>query len=97
MATFVSLLSFTDQGVRNVKESPSRVEAFKGMADKSGVTVKSVYYTIGAYDLVIVTEGPEEAATALLLKLGSLGNVRTQTMRGFSVDEMKSIVGKLPQ
>jgi uncharacterized protein with GYD domain len=92
MATFVSLVSLTDQGIRNVKESPSRFEAFKTMAEKSGVTVKSAYYTVGSYDMVIVT-----AATAVLLKIASLGNVRTQTMRGFSVEEMKGIVGKLAQ
>ena len=67
------------------------------MDEKSGVKVKSAYYTVGSYDMVIVTEGPDEAATAVLLKIASLGNVRTQTMRGFSVDEMKNIVGKLPQ
>lgn len=97
MATFVSLVSLTDQGIRNVKESPGRFEAFKAMAEKSGLTVKSAYYTVGTYDMVIVTEGQDEAATALLLKTASFGNVRTQTMRGFSIDEMKSIVAKLPQ
>lgn len=78
-----SLINFTDQGIRNVKESPGRFEAFNAMAEKSGVTVKSVYYTVGTYDLVLVTEGTDEAAMTALLKVGSLGNVRTQTLRGF--------------
>ena len=96
MATFISLLNFTDQGIRNVKDSPARLEAFKAMAEKLDVTVKSAYYTVGNYDIVIVTEGTDEAATTALLKVGSLGNVRTQTLRGFSVDEIKKIIGKIP-
>jgi uncharacterized protein with GYD domain len=96
MATFVSLLSFTDQGIRSVKDSPQRYEAFKSMAEKLGVTVKMVYYTVGRYDIVVVTEGSDEAVTAALLKLGSLGNVRTETLRAFSLEDMKKIAGKMP-
>jgi uncharacterized protein with GYD domain len=95
MATFISLINFTDQGIRNVKDSPARPEAFKAMAEKLDVAVKSAYYTVGNYDIVIVTEGTDEAAMAALLKVASLGNVRTQTLRGFSVDEIKKIIGKL--
>lgn len=97
MAAFVTLINFTDQGIRNVKESPARFEAFKAMAEKLGVTVKSVYYTVGTYDLVLVTEGTDEAAMTALLKVGSLGNVRTQTLRGFSIDEMKKMIGNMPK
>ncbi len=96
MATFISLINFTDQGIRNVKDSPARFEAFKAMAEKLGVTVKSAYYTLGNYDIVLVTEGTDEAAMTALLKTGSLGNVRTQTLRGFSVDEIKKLIGKIP-
>jgi uncharacterized protein with GYD domain len=96
MATFISLVSFTDQGIRNIKESPNRYEAFKTMAEKLGVTVKDVYYTVGSYDLVLITEGTDEAITTALLKTGSLGNVRTQTLRAFSVDEIKKILSNLP-
>ena len=55
--------------------------------------MKGAYYTVGNYDIVIVTEGTDEAAMAALLKVSSLGNVRTQTLRGFSVDEIKKIIG----
>lgn len=96
MATFITLVNFTDQGIRNIKESPDRYEAFKAAGEKFGVTVKSAHYTVGQHDMVLVVEGSEEAATALLLKVGSLGNVRTQTLRGFSVDEMKKIIGQMP-
>lgn len=96
MATYVTLANFTDQGIRNVKDSVDRLAAFKAAAEKLGVTVKSVHYTVGAFDIVTVVEGSDEAVTAALLKLGSLGNVRTQTMRAYSPDEMKAIAAKMP-
>jgi len=96
MATFIGLVNFTDQGIRNVKDSPDRYEAFRAMAEKVGVTLKGVYYTIGHYDMVLIMEGSDEAAVAAILKVGSLGNVRTETLRGFSLEEMRKIVGKLP-
>jgi len=96
MATYVTLASFTDQGIRNIKASPDRFGAFRAMADKLGVAVKSAYYTVGAYDIVVVLEGADEAVTSVLLNLGSLGNVRTQTMRAFSPEEIKAIIGKMP-
>lgn len=96
MATYVVLANFTDQGIRNVKDSPDRLGAFKAMAEKLGVTMKSVHYTVGAYDIVTVVEGSDEAVTSTLLKLGSIGNIRTQTMRAFSPEEMKTIVNKMP-
>ncbi|UVE18800.1 GYD domain-containing protein [Pseudomonas sp. LS44] len=96
MATFISLLNFTDQGIRSVKESPDRFQAFKAMAEGLGVAVKAVYWTVGSYDLLVVTEGSDEAATTVLLKAGSLGNVRTQTLRGFSEQEIRKIIGNMP-
>lgn len=96
MPTYVTLANFTDQGIRNVKESPDRLNAFRAMAEKAGVNIKSVHYTVGAYDIVTVVEGSDEAITSVLLKLGSLGNIRTQTMRAFSADEMRSMIGKMP-
>ena len=96
MAMFISLLNLTDQGIRNVKDSPERYEAFAAMAEKLGVTVKDVYYTVGHYDVVVVMEGSDEAVTTALLKVGSLGNVRTETLRAFSLVDMKKIIGKMP-
>ena len=96
MATFISLINFTDQGIRNVKDSPDRYEAFKALAEKVGGTVKGVYYTMGHYDMVVIVEGSDEAAMTALLKLGSLGNLRTETLRSFSVDEMRKFIGKMP-
>lgn len=96
MATFITLLNFTDQGIRTVKDSPDRYLAFKAMAEGLGLAVKAVYWTVGSYDLVLVVEGDEEAATTALLKAGSLGNVRTQTLRGFSEHEIRRIIGNMP-
>jgi len=96
MATFVSLVSFTDQGIRNVKDSPARFDAFRAAAGKLGVTVKSVYWTVGSCDLVVTVDGPEDAVTTLLLKVGSLGNVRSQTLRAYGEDEFRRILATMP-
>jgi uncharacterized protein with GYD domain len=96
MATFVVLAGFTDQGIRNVKETVSRAEAFKEMAKKTGVTVKDIYWTLGQYDIVAVCEASDdESATALSLSVCSRGNVRSETLRAFSFDEMKKVLGKM--
>lgn len=96
MSTYISLVSFTDQGIRNVKESPDRFEAFKSMAEALDLKIQGVYYTVGQYDMVVIVEGSDEAATAALLKVGSLGNAKTQTLRAFSVAEMRKIIDKMP-
>jgi uncharacterized protein with GYD domain len=96
MATFISLLNFTDQGIRNIKDSPDRYGAFRALAEKLGVTVKSCHYTVGHHDMVVILEGNEEAVTTALLKAGSLGNVRSETLRAFTVDETKRMIGNIP-
>lgn len=84
MATFVSLVNWTDQGVKDFRESGKRADAFTQLVEKSGGSVKAIYWTLGAYDLVVITEAPDaESATAVLLQVGSLGNVRTTTMEAF--------------
>ena len=96
MATYIVLANFTEQGIRNVKDSPKRAEAFKEAAGKFGVTVKDLYWTLGRYDLVVTVEGPDDpSVTALELAVGSMGNVRTQTLRAFGAVEMKQIVGRI--
>ncbi len=97
MATFISLLNFTDQGIRNIQQSPDRAQAFKEMAEKAGVKVKDIYMTVGNYDIVVVLDGPDdETVTSVLLSLGALGNVRTQTLRAFSIEERNRIIAKMP-
>ena len=97
MATFIVLGSFTDQGVRTIKESPKRAEAFKAMAAKAGVKVKDIYWTLGHYDIVSIIDAPDAAtATSLGLAIGSLGNIRTETLTAFSADEFGKILAKMP-
>ena len=88
--------SFTDQGIRNVKDSPKRAEAVRELAKKFGVTAKDFFWTLGSYDVVAMFDAPDEASmTALGLAIGAAGNVRTQTMRAFSKEEMSGILRKL--
>jgi uncharacterized protein with GYD domain len=96
MATYVVLATFTDQGVKNAKESPKRAEAFRQMAETFGVTVKDIFWTQGRYDIVIVIEAADElSATALNLSLSALGNIRTESLRAFSSADMMKIVAKM--
>ena len=96
MATYIVLGKFTEQGIRNVKDTTKRAEALRDMANKAGVTVKEVYWTLGRYDVMTILEAPnEESVTALGLSIGALGNVRTETFRAFSADEIGRIVGKV--
>ena len=92
MPAYITLANFTDQGARAIKDSPDRFEAFKALAEGAGVTVKSAHWTTGAYDMVLVTEGAEDALMALNLKMAALGNVRTQTLRAFSATEMRKLL-----
>ena len=93
MATYTVLGSFTDQGIRNVKETTHRAEAVEAAARKMGVTVKSIQWTLGNYDLVCQFEAPDDATiTAFGLMIGMQGNVRTQTLRTFTRDEMNAIL-----
>lgn len=96
MATFVSLINFTDQGIRNIKKSPHRAEQFKQLADTLGVTVKQIFWTVGHYDVVAVIEGSDKQVTTALLTLGALGNARTQTLRAFNADEFNEIIQAMP-
>jgi uncharacterized protein with GYD domain len=95
MATFVSLVNWTDQGVKNFRDSVKRADAFAELVAKSGGSLKGIWWTLGEYDLVAVTEAPDaESATAVLLQLGSLGNVRTTTLQAFDRDAFEQIVKK---
>jgi uncharacterized protein with GYD domain len=97
MATYTVLANFTDQGMRNVKESTHRAEAVEAAARKMGVTVKSIQWTLGNYDLVCQFEAPDDQTiTAFGLAIGVQGNVRTQTLRTFSRDEMNAILSRVP-
>jgi uncharacterized protein with GYD domain len=96
MATYVSLIHFTDQGIRNIKEGPARLDAAKKAYQAAGGELKAFYLSLGRYDAVIIGEGPSDEATATLaLSLGSLGNVRSETMRVFTEAEYRKIVAAM--
>ena len=98
MATFITTMHFTEQGIKAVRDTCERAAAFKATAEKLGVKVTGQYWTLGGFDGVIVCEAPDEAtATAVLLHLGTLGNIRTQTARAFDSAEMQKILGQLPK
>lgn len=92
MPAYITLANFTDQGARTIKDSPDRFDAFKTLAEGAGVTIKSVHWTTGAYDIVLVSEGPEDALMTLNMRMAAMGNIRTQTLRGFSISEMRKLV-----
>jgi uncharacterized protein with GYD domain len=93
MAKYVSLLSWTDQGVKNFKDTIDRAESARKVAADMGGSLE-IHWTVGEIDMVAISEFPDdETATAFLLKVGSLGNVRTRTMRAFDADEMSRIIG----
>jgi uncharacterized protein with GYD domain len=95
MAHYIILGNFTEQGIKTVKDTVKRSEAFKAMAAKAGIKVHEVYWTLGAFDIVARAEGDEAAMTALGLTMGALGNVRTQTLRAFDAAEMGAIIAKM--
>ena len=96
MATYVVLMNWTDQGIRTVKESVHRRDQADALAQKHGARIEQVYWTVGPYDLVCMLEAPDdESATAMLLELGSAGNLRTTTLRAYDREEMSGIVQRL--
>lgn len=96
MATFVVLATFTDKGIHDAKDTVDRADKFREMAQKAGVTVKDMYWTLGTSDIVTICEAPDaETATALSLSVSARGNIRTQTMRAFSASEMGKILAKM--
>ncbi|MBI4759125.1 MAG: GYD domain-containing protein [Chloroflexi bacterium] len=97
MATYVSLMKFTDQGIKSVKDAPKRIEeAAKGL-EAIGGKLKDFYVVMGEYDYVAIAEGPsDEAALGFLLALGAQGNIRTTTLKAFTKEEFAAIVKQLP-
>jgi uncharacterized protein with GYD domain len=96
MARYVVLIDWTDQGVRNAKESVNRVQQAREMFRQQGIAIDSIYWTLGGHDLVAVMSAPDgETFAAALLQLAGSGNVRTTTLRAFDESEFGAILGKL--
>ncbi|CAM2172164.1 Glutamine synthetase and cystathionine beta-lyase binding protein [Paraburkholderia sacchari] len=97
MSTYVVLAQFTDQGIRTVRNSAQRAGQAAEMAKTFGCEMREIYWTLGKYDIVTIVEAPDEQSfMAFGLALGSLGNIRTQTLRAMSKDEFGTVLGKLP-
>jgi uncharacterized protein with GYD domain len=98
MATYIVLNTFTEQGIRTIKDTVSRADAVRESARKFGVTVKDIYWTLGEYDVVALFDAPDDASmTAFTLALGAQGNVKTQMLRGLTRDEMRNVLAKMQQ
>jgi uncharacterized protein with GYD domain len=97
MPTYIALSTFTDQGIRNVKDTTKRAAAVKEMAKKFGTDMSQIYWTLGHYDLVTIIEAQDEqAALTFAMAVGAAGNIRTHTLRAFTADEMGAVLARMP-
>jgi len=95
MTAYVSLINWTDQGIRNFRDTTQRAAEFTRLVESSGGRVRELLWTVGEYDLVFVLDFPDdEAGVATLLRVGSAGNIRTNTLRAFSAEEMAGIIAR---
>jgi uncharacterized protein with GYD domain len=96
MAKYILLVNWTEQGVKNIKDSPKRLDAARKLAETAGAKMTDFYMTMGGYDMVTHLEAPDDATVAkFILSLASGGNVRTHTLKAFSEDEYRKILGSL--
>ncbi len=97
MPTYIVLINYTQQGIQNVKETPSRIETAKQALQAMGGVLKANYLVMGRYDYVAIIEAPDDETMAkFALSLGARGNVRTETLRAFTEEEYRSIIAALP-
>ncbi len=95
MTTYVSLINWTEQGIKNFRDTTKRAEEFSRLVESSGGRVRELLWTVGEYDLVCVADFPDdEAGVAALLSVGSAGSIRSNTLRAFGADEMAGIIGR---
>lgn len=96
MATYISLINWTDQGIKNVRQSPQRLDAARELAAKMKCTVRDFFLTVGSYDMVAVIDAPDdETAAQLMLTLGAGGSLRTTTLKAFPEDSYRKIIAGL--
>jgi len=96
MPTYIALLNWTQQGISSAKDSPKRLDSGREAFKKLGVQIKDTYLTMGRYDLVCVIEGPDDETVArAMLTLGSQGNVQTETLKAFTEDQYRRILGAI--
>jgi uncharacterized protein with GYD domain len=96
MPIYIELVSWTDQGIRNIKEAPQRIEAFKKTVEAAGGRLTGFYVTMGKYDIITIIDAPSDEALAnIALNTGSKGNVRTETMKAFTEQEFRNIIARM--
>lgn len=97
MGTYITLIRWTQKGIENVKESPSRLDAAKKAFQAVGAEIKEFYLVSGQYDMLMISEAPDyETGVKLALGIGSSGAVRTETFRAFTEEEYRKIIASLP-
>lgn len=97
MPTYISLMTFTDQGIKDIKNAPQRIDEATKALEAVGGKLIALYMVMGEYDYVGIAEAPsDEAAAAYLLGLGAEGSIRTKTLRAFSKEQLAEMVAKLP-
>jgi uncharacterized protein with GYD domain len=97
MANYILVGNFTDQGVRGVRDTTKRAAAVRDAAKKAGVTMKEIYWTMGQFDLIGIFDAPDDASmSAVALAISAAGNVRGQTLRAYTREEMDAVLKKLP-
>ena len=97
MPTYVTLLSYTQEGIQNIKDSPSRLDQARAAVAAAGGELKEFYLTMGQYDAVVVSEAPsDEVYTTIILTIAGSGAIRTETLRAFTEDEYLKIIAALP-
>ncbi|HLQ41932.1 MAG TPA: GYD domain-containing protein [Thermoplasmata archaeon] len=95
MPNYITLGNWTEQGIKTVKESPKRADAVTALANKLGAKMQ-IFYTMGRYDIVALTEAPnDDVAMQLLLEIGKLGNVKTQTLKAWTASEATKVISKV--
>jgi uncharacterized protein with GYD domain len=96
MPTYINLVSWTDQGIRNIKEAPQRMDAFRKTVEAAGGKLNGFYFTMGKYDIVTIIDAPNDEALAnIVLNTGSKGNIRTETLKAFTEDKFRTIIAKM--
>ena len=97
MPTYMTLIRYTQQGIESIKDSPARLDTAKDLYRSLGAEIKSFYLTMGRYDVVVISEAPDdETTTKLAMTIGSSGAIRTETFRIFTEDEYRKLISELP-
>ncbi len=97
MPTYITLFNYTQKGIENIKDSPARLDKAKEAMKAAGGEFKAFYLTMGRYDMVVISEAPnDEAYAATMLAIGASGAVRSETLKAFTEEEYRNIIASIP-